>query len=123
LDDAGMSLLSSVHYSIKYNNAFWNGTQMTYGDGDGAIFVDFTGSTDVIAHELTHGITQFTAALAYSNQPGRLNESMSDVVGSIFRQWRAKQSVTTADWLIGKDIVGPAARARGFTCLRDMANP
>lgn len=123
VDNAGMTLMSSVHYSVRYNNAFWNGSQMTYGDGDGNIFIDFTKSSDVIGHELTHGVTQFTAQLAYANQPGGLNESMSDVFGSMYRQWRAKQNVTQADWLIGKEIMGPGAVARGYTCLRDMANP
>ena len=123
LDNAGMTLVSSVHYSVNYNNAFWNGTQMTYGDGDGSIFVDFTKSNDVIGHELTHGLTQHSAAFVYSNQAGGLNESVSDVFGSMFRQWRANQTVTKADWLIGKEIMGPAALARGFTCLRDMSNP
>lgn len=123
VDNAGMTLLSSIHYSVSYNNAFWNGSQMTYGDGDGSIFIDFTTSNDVIGHELTHGVTQFTAGLSYSNQAGGLNESMSDVFGSMFRQWQANQDVKKADWLIGKDIMGPTALARGFTCLRDLANP
>jgi Zn-dependent metalloprotease len=123
IDNLGMALLSSVHYGVRYNNAFWNGSQMTYGDGDGQIFVDFTRGNDVVCHELTHGVTQFTLNLAYQDEPGGLNESMSDVFGSMFRQWSAKQAVTAADWLIGKDIMGPAAIARGFTCLRDMANP
>jgi len=61
LDGAGMTLISSVHYSVNYNNAFWSGTQMTYGDGDGKMFLDFTKSNDVIGHELTHGVTQFSA--------------------------------------------------------------
>jgi len=123
IDNAGMALLSSIHYSVKYNNAFWNGGQMTYGDGDGNIFVDFTRADDVIGHELTHGVTQHTLALSYANQPGGLNESISDVFGSMFRQWQAKQNVNQADWLIGKEIMGPGAIARGFTCLRDMSNP
>ena len=123
LDNAGMTLLSSIHFSVNYNNAGWTGTQMKYGDGDGNIFIDFTKSNDVIGHELTHGVTQFTAGFAYSNQAGGLNESMSDVFGSMFRQWRANQTVAAADWLIGKDIMGPGAIARGFTCLRDMSNP
>jgi len=123
LDGQGMDLISSVHYGVKYNNAFWNGQQMTYGDGDGAIFVDFTLGNDVVGHELTHGLTQFTLQLVYSNEPGGLNESMSDVFGSMFRQWEANQTVTQADWLIGADIIGPAAKAQGFTCLRDMAKP
>lgn len=123
LDNAGMTLLSSIHFSVNYNNAGWNGSQMKYGDGDGNIFIDFTNSNDVIAHELAHGVTQFTSGFAYTNQAGGLNESMSDVFGSMFRQWRANQTVNTADWLIGKEILGPGATARGFTCLRDMANP
>jgi Zn-dependent metalloprotease len=123
LDNNGKTLLSSIHFGVSYNNAFWNGNQMTYGDGDGNIFVDFTKSNDVIAHELTHGVTQFTAQLAYTNQAGGLNESMSDVFGSMFRQWRGNQTVNQADWLIGKGIMGPGAIAAGFTCLRDMANP
>jgi Zn-dependent metalloprotease len=123
IDNAGMALISSIHYSVKYNNAFWTGSQMVYGDGDGNIFVDFTKADDVIGHELTHGVTQHSLALSYSNQPGGLNESMSDVFGSMFRQWEAKQVVTKADWLIGKEIMGPGALAQGFTCLRDMSNP
>jgi Zn-dependent metalloprotease len=123
VNNAGMKLLSSIHYSVNYNNAFWNGSQMTYGDGDGKIFVDFTKGNDVIGHELTHGVTQYTAQLAYANQAGGLNESISDVFGSMFRQWRANQDVTKADWLIGKEIMGPGAITRGFTCLRDMSNP
>jgi Zn-dependent metalloprotease len=123
VDNAGMSLLSSIHFSVNYNNAFWNGSQMTYGDGDGRIFVDFSRGNDVIGHELTHGVTQYTARLGYTNEAGGLNESMSDVFGSMFRQWQANQSAAEADWLIGAGIMGPAAIAKGYTCLRDMAKP
>jgi Zn-dependent metalloprotease len=123
VDDGGKTLMSSIHYSVDYNNAFWNGSQMTYGDGDGNIFIDFTKSNDVIAHELTHGVTQYSAGFSYTNEAGGLNESVSDVFGSMFRQWRADQDVTDADWLIGAEIMGPGAMARGYTCLRDMSNP
>ncbi|MEZ0385135.1 M4 family metallopeptidase [Mycobacterium sp. pW045] len=123
VDNAGMTLVSSIHYDVHYSNAFWNGTQMTYGDGDGEVFVDFTASTDVIGHELTHGVTQFTAGLNYTNEAGGLNESVSDVFGTMFRQWRKNQTVDQADWLIGADIIGPKAAAKGYTCLRDMADP
>jgi Zn-dependent metalloprotease len=123
VDGMGMTLISSIHYGVGYNNAFWNGMQMTYGDGDGMIFIDFSKGNDVIGHELTHGVTQHSLGLNYSNEAGGLNESMSDCFGSMFRQWEAKQNVNQADWLIGKDIMGPAALKRGFTCLRDMANP
>lgn len=123
VDDAGMTLVSSVHYDVRYSNAFWDGSQMTYGDGDGEIFLDFTSSNDVIGHELTHGVTQYTAGLVYRDEPGGLNESVSDVFGSMFRQWQAGQTAEQADWLIGKDIMGPRAISKGYTCLRDMADP
>jgi Zn-dependent metalloprotease len=123
VDDAGMTLMSSVHYGVRYDNAFWNGAQMTYGDGDGQVFLDFTKADDVIAHELTHGVTQFTAGLDYSDEPGALNESVSDVFGAMFYQWRRKQTVAQADWLVGADLIGPVAAAKGYTCLRDMAQP
>jgi len=123
LDGEGMALMSSIHYSVDYNNAFWNGAQMVYGDGDGEIFLDFTRAGDVIAHELTHGVTQFTAGFVYEGEAGGLNESMSDVFGTMYRQWRLDQDVAGADWLIGSDILGPQARSRGYTCLRDLANP
>lgn len=123
VDNEGKTLLSSIHFSVNYNNAFWNGSQMTYGDGDGNIFIDFTRANDVIGHELTHGVTQYSAGFGYTNQAGGLNESISDVFGSMFRQWQAGQDTSQADWLIGKEIMGPAAIARGYTCLRDMSNP
>ena len=123
IDDAGMSLLSSVHYGMNYNNAFWNGFQMTYGDGDGAIFVDFTKGDDVVCHELTHGVTQFSLQLTYSNEPGGLNESMSDVFGVMFNQWRASDGAKPPSWLVGEDVMGPQAIDKGYACLRDMAKP
>lgn len=122
-DNAGMTLMSSVHYGKKYNNAMWNGLQMIYGDGDGELFTDFTLGTDVIGHELAHGLTQYTLQLDYDDEPGGLNESISDCFGSMFRQWRLNQDAASADWLIGGDIMGKTSRKRGFTCLRDMANP
>jgi len=123
IDDAGMTMMSSIHYGQKYNNAMWNGSQMVYGDGDAKLFIDFTRGNDVIGHELTHGVTQHSLQLGYSGDAGGLNESLSDCFGSMFRQWEAKQDVAQADWLIGAGIMGPTARAMGFTCLRNMANP
>lgn len=123
IDNTGMTLLSSIHYGTSYNNAMWNGSQMVYGDGDHQLFIDFTAGNDVIGHELTHGVTQHTLQLAYSGDAGGLNESLSDCFGSMFRQWRAGQDVTQADWLIGHDILGPVAKSKGYTCLRNMANP
>jgi Zn-dependent metalloprotease len=123
IDDAGKTLVSSIHFSRYYCNAYWKGDQMVYGDGDGMIFLDFTSSNDFIGHELTHGVTQYTAGLVYTDEPGALNESISDVFGSMFRQWVAKQSVLQADWLMGADLMGPTAHDHGWTCVRDLANP
>lgn len=123
VDDRGMTLMSSIHYGVRYANAFWNGAQMTYGDGDGRVFTDFTASDDVICHELTHGVTQFSAGLDYTDEPGALNESISDVFGAVFHQWRHAQTVAEADWLIGSGVLGPAAIAKGYNSLRNLANP
>jgi Zn-dependent metalloprotease len=123
IDNAGMTMMSSIHYGTNFNNAMWNGTQMLYGDGDGQLFIDFTNGNDVIGHELTHGVTQHTLQLEYNDDAGGLNESLSDCFGSMFRQWEANQDVASADWLIGSGIVGPIAKGRGLTSLRNMANP
>lgn len=121
IDGKGLQLDSTVHYQQKFNNAFWNGQQMVYGDGDGKLFLSFTGAIDVIAHELTHGLTQYAVpgGLVYADQSGALNESISDVFGSLVKQWTLKQSVEQADWLIGAGIMGPEVGK----ALRSMADP
>jgi len=121
VDGRGLRLDSTVHYSRHYNNAFWNGRQMVYGDGDGKTFVGFASALDVVAHELTHGVTQYTVpgGLVYEDQSGALNESISDVFGSVVKQWKNNQDVTQADWLIGAGIMAPAAGK----ALRSMKDP
>jgi Zn-dependent metalloprotease len=81
-NDEGAPLNSSVHYSVDYNNAFWNGEQMVYGDGDGVVFTDFAGDLSVICHELSHAVTQSTSQLRYWAESGALNEAFSDIMGS-----------------------------------------
>jgi Zn-dependent metalloprotease len=120
IDGQGLPLTASVHYDEDYNNAFWNGEQMVFGDGDGEIFLDFTIPVDVIGHELTHGVTQYTANLTYFGQPGALNESMSDVFGSLIKQYALGQTAAEADWLIGAGLLAP--RVTG-TALRSMKAP
>jgi Zn-dependent metalloprotease len=120
VDDRGMRLEAYVHYDVGYNNAFWDGREMIFGDGDGQVFIDFTKSIDVIAHELTHGVTQFTAGLDYHNQSGALNESISDVFGSLVKQWSLNQTAEEADWLIGADILAPSIAGQA---LRSMKAP
>jgi Zn-dependent metalloprotease len=122
IDGRGMRIDSSVHYTRNFNNAFWNGTQMVYGDGDGKTFLGFTSAIDVVAHELTHGVTQYTVpggGLDYEDQSGALNESISDVFGTCVKQYAKGQDVTQADWLIGAGIMGPSFGK----ALRSMKDP
>ena len=120
VDDKGLTLDSTVHFSEKYDNAFWNGAQMVYGDGDGKIFNRFTKAIDVIGHELTHGVTQYTAKLEYQDQSGALNEHISDVFGSIVKQYSLKQNAVQADWLIGQGLFTPKIHG---VALRSMKAP
>jgi len=120
IDDRGMSIVSYVHYDVDYDNAFWDGREMVYGDGDREIFDRFTKCIDVIGHELTHGMTQYEANLDYSDQPGALNESMSDVFGSLVKQRTLKQTAAKADWLIGAGLLMPNIHGKA---LRSMKAP
>jgi Zn-dependent metalloprotease len=108
-----------VHYGNHYDNAFWNGRQMVYGDGDGEIFRRFTVALDVMAHELTHGLTQYEANLDYHDQSGALNESFSDVFASLVKQYKRKQKAVEADWLIGKGLFMPGIKAQGIRSLKE----
>jgi Zn-dependent metalloprotease len=105
IDDHGLPIVQTVHFDRQYQNAFWDGSQMIYGDGDGKIFGSFTSDLDVIAHELTHGVTQNEAALVYSFQSGALNESFSDVFGSLVKQRAANEDAGQANWLIGDNVL------------------
>jgi Zn-dependent metalloprotease len=128
LDDAGMTLISSVHVgepdgSGRYqpmDNAFWDGGQMAYGDGDGRVFGRFTRALDVVAHELTHGVQSFTSNLVYRGQSGAINEHFADVFGILVRQWRAGEAAEKASWLIGQEILVAAPTRRA---IRDMEHP
>ena len=120
VDDHGLTLKSSVHFDKQYDNAFWNGQQMIYGDGDGKYFNRFTICLDVIGHELTHGVTQNEAQLVYDGQPGALNESISDVFGSLVKQWANNQTAAQADWLIGEGLFTNKVHGKA---LRSMAAP
>ena len=120
IDNNGMDLVGTVHYGDQYDNAFWDGAQMVFGDGDGTIFNRFTIAVDVIGHELTHGVTGATAALEYHDQPGALNESISDVFGSLVKQRSLGQTAAQADWLIGAGLW--AAGIHGVA-LRSMKAP
>jgi len=105
-------MISSVHLQRNYNNAYWNGTQMAYGDGDGTNFINFSGDLDVVGHELSHGVTEATSNLIYQNESGALNEAFSDMMGTAIEYYYG-----TGNWTIGEDITV------GSNGIRNMANP
>ncbi|WP_167137060.1 M4 family metallopeptidase [Diaminobutyricimonas sp. TR449] len=120
IDDANMGMDATVHYGDAYDNAFWNGERMVFGDGDGQVFSRFTSALSVIGHELAHGVIQHTANLTYSSQSGALNESIADVFGALVEQHALEQDADAASWLIGEGIFTSQVEGRA---LRSMAEP
>jgi len=118
IDNLGMIIQQYVHYDKKYNNAFWDGRRMIFGDGDGTLFGSFTADIDIIGHELTHGITQFESNLEYHLQSGALNESFSDVFGILIKQRALNQDVKQSNWLIGENVLKGAEYA-----IRSLKEP
>lgn len=119
-DGAGADLLASVHYGTAYDNAFWDGGQMVFGDGDGQVFGRFTRPVTIVGHELSHGVVQSTADLAYQGQSGALNESVADVFGVLVEQFALGQEAEEASWLVGEGLFGPTVAGRA---LRSLAAP
>lgn len=119
IDDRGLPLIGSIHFGTAYGNAFWNSKQMVFGDGNTFIY-NFTAALDVIGHELTHGVTENTAGLAYHGQSGALNESVSDVFGVMVKQYHLNEKAADADWLIGEDCLLPGVKG---VALRSMKAP
>lgn len=114
-DGNGATIKSYVHYNRAYDNAFWNGSVMTYGDGSGTQFDALT-SLDVAAHEIGHAICEKTANLIYSNESGAMNEAFSDIWAASVEYFAAP---TKSIWLIGEDI----EKRAGHLALRSMSNP
>jgi Zn-dependent metalloprotease len=120
IDGKGLRLDSTVHYGAHFDNAQWNGRELIFGDGDDKLFERFTKCVDVIAHELTHGVTQYTAALEYSGESGALSEHFSDVFGILVKQYALKLSAVKSDWLIGAGLL--TSRVNGVA-VRSMKAP
>lgn len=120
LDDSGLRLDATVHYGRRYDNAFWDGTQMVFGDGDDRLFLRFTSCLEVIGHELAHGVTDYEAKLTYQGQPGALSESFSDVLGILVKHRARRIGANEATWIIGEGLFAPRVRGRG---LRSMKAP
>lgn len=115
---AGATLTSTAHYSTNYDNAYWSGTQMVYGDG-GTYFFPLSGSVEVVGHELTHAVTEYSAGLIYSGESGGLNEAMSDIMGVTIDSYSRGWVVDANTWKVGETIAKPALGA----ALRFMDNP
>jgi len=115
IDGQDSAIISTVHYGKAYDNAFWDGTQMVYGDGDGTQFGGFAAGLDVVGHELTHGVTQNTSALEYSAQSGALNEAVSDIMGAIIEH--SAKPDPKKNWMLGEDL------SLDGSAFRDMIHP
>ena len=117
-DGAGAQIVSSVHYSRNYVNAFWNGTQMVYGDGDGVQSSPLT-VLDVVGHEITHAVTERSSGLTYANESGALNEAMSDIFGAAIESYR-DGAVSANTWKVGEECWTPGTPGDS---LRQMDDP
>jgi Zn-dependent metalloprotease len=120
IDNLGLNLDANVNYGVNFDNAFWDGIRMVFGNGDNVIFQDFTNDVDVPGHELSHGVTQYTAGLQYTDQPGALNEATSDIFGACIDARVHGQDAGTFNWLIGEDVMAPDLYGEA---LRSMAYP
>ncbi|GCE45910.1 thermolysin metallopeptidase-like protein [Thermosporothrix hazakensis] len=118
IDNKGMALKGVVHYGRSYINAFWDGSYMVFGDGDGDLFNRFTVAVDVIGHELTHGVTEHEAHLIYEAQPGALNESISDVFGILTKQYALKQTAEESDWVVGAGLFTSRVKGQGIRSMK-----
>lgn len=117
-DDMASDLRSRVHYGKNYLNAFFDGEKMTYGDGDGLIFLEFARSLDVAAHEIGHGFVQALLGLVYWFDPGALNEHLADVIGVTCRQFHEGNVIPLANWFVGDTIVGPQFPGQAIRTFR-----
>lgn len=120
LDGRGGALHATVHYGRGYDNAFWDGERMVFGDGDGELFTGFTGSLTIIAHELAHGVIDRSGGLQYRGQSGALNESIADVFGALAEQHARDETVDRATWLIGAGVFTDEVHGEA---LRSLAAP
>ena len=112
LQEFPQGIVSSAHLKRHYNNAYWNGEQMAYGDGDGSTFVELSGDLDVVGHELSHGVTEANSNLIYQNESGALNEAFSDIMGT-----NIEFANGMGNWTIGEDITV------GSNGIRNMMDP
>ncbi len=107
-DNAGAPVVSTVHHLVKYSNAFWNGTQFAFGDGDDVLYGNLAHAQDITAHEYTHAVTDSESHLAYLGESGSLNESLSDIFGAVCEWYSDGKVLSARTWKMGEDIWTPA---------------
>ena len=117
-NNAGAQIKTTVHHQVGYNNAFWNGSQLVYGDGDGTDFSPLGNSLDVGAHELSHAVTTYSANLTYSNESGALNEGTSDIMAAAVESWK-DGSVNSDTWKVGEDVTTPGVAGDALRYMND----
>ncbi|HEX7809697.1 MAG TPA: M4 family metallopeptidase [Thermoanaerobaculia bacterium] len=117
-NNAGAQIKTTVHHRVNYNNAFWNGSQLVYGDGDGSQFYMLGNALDVGAHELTHAVTSYSANLVYSNESGALNEGTSDIMAAAVEAWK-DGAVSSDTWKVGEDITTPGTAGDALRYMND----
>lgn len=127
LDNALMEIDSFTHYKTNYNNAFWDGYEMIYGDGDGTRFTYLSGDLGIVGHEMTHAVINHTANLYYHNQSGALNESIADTFGVLIKTYNkynvangGNWTFNPSDWVIGEAVYTPGTPG---DALRSLASP
>ncbi|OJT20212.1 peptidase M4 [Archangium sp. Cb G35] len=120
-DNAGATLISTVHYGSNYVNAYWDGTQMVYGDGNNSDSIELGKDLDVTVHELTHAVTDTESDLIYSGESGGLNESMSDIFAGVCESWTRNWAVDADVFMIGEDIWTPGTPNDALRYMDDPA--
>ncbi|NJN35465.1 MAG: M4 family metallopeptidase, partial [Saprospiraceae bacterium] len=123
IDGNAMDMLVNVHYLVRYNNAFWDGEEMTFGDGDGVNFSGFARALDVSGHEIAHGVIQFTSGLVYKGQSGALNEHFADVFGVAIQQFHLKQTAKTTNWLVGESVLIGKHKGKAIRSMKTPSDP
>jgi Zn-dependent metalloprotease len=121
LDNAGKTIVSTVHYGVNYNNARWNGSQIYFGDGDGAQYGPFGNGLDIVAHEFTHGVTQYESNLTYENESGAINEAISDALGASVEAYNSGMVTSANTWKLGENVATPATPGDAIRYMNDPA--
>jgi len=119
INNRGQRLIATLHFDTDFDNAYWDGRQVVFGDGDGVLFQGLSRSLSALAHEVAHGVIQNAADLDPQDQSGALAESWADVFASLVKQYHQNQDVNAASWLVGRHILGPGIKGQAVRSLKE----